>query len=160
MTKKSPPNWPQTSTVNEQSLKILHPKIEINVLKLCKQGYTMYDNGEIKSALRKFYSAWTLLPKPQTQWQEAAWVLTALGDAYFTKGDYKNGQQALLSALHCPAGSGNPVIHFRLGQCLFELGNLDDARIQFNKAIDHGGKKLLEQANQDYWALVTNLQDK
>ena len=117
---------------------------------LCQQGYQSFDSEDHKTAIRHFFSAWTLLPKPQTQWQEAGWVLTALGDAYFAKSDFQNGEQALLSALHCPDAKGNPIIHLRLGQCLYELGNTEAARLQFQHAIDSGGKALFEREDEKY----------
>jgi|TARA_B110000908_G_C10261475_1_gene459574 tetratricopeptide (TPR) repeat protein len=117
---------------------------------ICQQGYLLFDNGNFKSAIRQFYSAWTLLPKPQTQWEEAGWILTALGDAYFNKGDFDNGREALRSALHCPKASGNPFIHLRLGQCLFELGELGLARTHFQKVKDRGGAELLAKEHHKY----------
>lgn len=128
----------------------LKPAISEKVLELCQQGYTLYDRGDIKTALRRFYSAWNLLPKPQTNWQEAGWVLTAIGDAYFAKGDHESGKQALLSALHCPLANGNPVIHLRLGQCLFELKEYTAAKQQFGEVITQGSLTLLKKEDPKY----------
>jgi len=138
----------------ETTLKQQRPEIESQLMSLCRQGYALHDSGDFKNALRKFYSAWALLPKPQTQWREATWVLTALGDAYYSKGDYDNGQRALTSALYCPEGMGNPVIHIRLGQCLSELGDNDAARAEFAKASEYGGETLLREQDLRYLALL------
>jgi len=35
---------------------------------------------DFKSALRLFYQAWLKVPKLQMQWDEAGWMLTAIGD--------------------------------------------------------------------------------
>ena len=123
---------------------------------LCQQGYAFYDQGDFKTALRRFYMAWTLLPKPQTQWQEAGWVLTALGDAYFAKGEYENGREALMSALHCPKTQGNPFIHLRLGQCLFELGELEEARRELKRTVEHKGEGLFDKEDPKYYAVLTS----
>lgn len=117
---------------------------------ICQQGYQLYDSGDIKSALRQFYSAWTLLPKPQAQWEEAGWILTALGDAYFAKGDFESGREALSSALHCPKAPGNPFIHLRLGQCLFELGEFNDAQTHFQRVREGGGAELFAKEPRKY----------
>ena len=119
----------------------------------CEQGYLLFDQGDYSAAIRQFYSAWTQLPKPQTRWQEAGWVLTALGDAYFAKGDFDNGNHALRSALHCPKAAGNPVIHLRLGQCLFEMNDRDGAREQFQLVRDNGGDALFNNEDPKYGAL-------
>lgn len=121
---------------------------------LCQQGYALFDRGDIKTAIRQFYSAWTLLPKPQTQWQEAGWILTALGDAYLAKGEYQNGKEALSSALHCPNAYGNPVIHLKLGQCLFELDDSRGAKQQFELVQANGGQTLLDREDPKYSELT------
>jgi tetratricopeptide (TPR) repeat protein len=131
----------------------LDPTIADKILKLCQLGYELFDAGDIKTALRRFYSAWNLLPKPQTQWEQAGWVLTALGDAYFAKGDFSNGKESLLSALHCPKALGNPVIHLRLGQCLFELGETALAQQQLRLVRQYGGQQLIDKEEPKYHAL-------
>ena len=121
---------------------------------LCNQGYLFFDKGDTKAALRLFYQAWTILPKPQNQWLEAAWVLTALGDVYFAKGDYEYGREALLSALHCSKAMGDPVIHLRLGQCLLELGQHSAAQLQFKQVLKNGGEALFKKENNKYFELL------
>lgn len=132
----------------------LDPNIARQIRECCEQGYKLYDEGDFSRAIRQFYLAWTRLPKPQTQWQEAGWVLTALGDAYFCKGDYESGKQALLSALHCPEANGNPIIHLRLGQCHYELGELPEAADQFIRVQDQAGDNLLSGEDPKYRSLV------
>ena len=138
-------------TDSEQTLQA---DISNKIKQLCKQGYEIFDRGDAKAALRCFYSAWTLLPKPQTLWQEAGWVLTALGDVYFAKGDYEQGREALLSALHCPHALGNPIIHLRLGQCLYELRNETEALDQFRLVVKNGGEALFQKENKKYLQLL------
>jgi tetratricopeptide (TPR) repeat protein len=152
MPESSCPESPQSAAT--MTLKQQRPEIESQLMTLCRQGYALHDKGDFKNALRKFYSAWALLPKPQSQWVEATWVLTALGDAYYSKGDYENSQRALNSALYCPEGMGNPVIHIRLGQCLSELGDNDAARAEFVKACEHGGETLVLAQEERYLALL------
>ncbi len=133
---------------------ILEQAIADKTRELCQQGYELFDAGDIKTAIRRFYNAWTLIPKPQTQWQEAGWVLTALGDAYFAKGDFENGREALLSALHCPKAMGNPIIHLRLGQCFFELNQPDKAAQQFELVTNHGGAELISKEDPKYMTVI------
>ncbi len=138
------------------TLLTLDVTIATKAREICQQGYLLFDDGDIKSALRQFYSAWTLLPKPQTQWEEAGWILAALGDAYFTKGYFESGREALSSALHCPKASGNPFIHLRLGQCLFELGELNDAQTHFQRVGEGGGAELFAKEPLKYQNLLPN----
>lgn len=123
---------------------------------LCQQGYDLYDKNDYKVAIRHFFEAWNLLPKPQTQWTEAGWVLTALGDGYFKALNYKSGAEALKSALHCPGTANNPFIHLRLGQCLFEQQLFEQAKQQLSLAHQLGGDKLLSSEHPRYLELLNN----
>ena len=113
------------------------------IRELCYEGYQQFDQKQYKSALRKFYQAWTLLPKPQTQWPQATWVLTAIGDAYYAKGEFSNAIEALNSALHCPDGADNPLIHLRLAQSHQSLGDTATAEARFLSAAASGGKQFI-----------------
>ena len=114
--------------MSNEDASTLNPALQRSVRDLCREGYASYDAGDYRQAIRHFFAAWTRLPKPQTQWEEAGWVLTALGDAYFAKGSYEQAREAMESALHCPGTAGNPFIYLRLSQALYELGQREQAR--------------------------------
>ncbi|WP_019529102.1 tetratricopeptide repeat protein [Dasania marina] len=120
----------------------------------CLQGYELYDQADYKLAVRHFYKAWALLPKPQTQWLEAGWVLTALGDSYFKLGNYHSGIEALKSALHCPDTDNNPFIHMRLGQCYYKNHQRGMAAISLQTAFKIGGEKLFYKEDACYSDLL------
>lgn len=140
----------QTLTGNDNSADTLDAGLADQIRDLCQQGYALYDQRDFSGAVRQFFSAWTLLPKPQTHWREAGWVLTALGDAYFAKGNYESGKEALLSALHCPGTRDNPIVHLRLGQCLLELNEPNDARKHLEFALQQGGSQLYAKEDDKY----------
>lgn len=134
----------------KQSSTTLNTDTHDKIREICELGYQYFDDGDTKKAIRQFYSAWALLPKPQTDWEQAGWILTALGDVYFSTGNFISGREALNSALHCPKATGNPLIHFRLGQCEFELGAIDNAQQQFKLAKQNGGSHLFTEENAKY----------
>jgi len=117
---------------------------------LCAEGYRHYDNRQYKEALRLFYMAWTALPKPQTDYEQGGWVLTAIGDCYFRTEQWEQGRESLSSALHCPHMRGNPFIHLRLGQCLLELGKKEVACEHLEQAYMNGGSKLFQNEAPKY----------
>lgn len=123
---------------------------------LCAEGYALYDNANYPLALRKFYQAWMLLPKPQTDFSEGGWILTAIGDSYFRSGQYEQGREALASALHCEGMIDNPFIHLRLGQCLLELDIPGIGCTHLGIAYERGGRKLFEKEAPKY--LIAALQ--
>ena len=122
----------------------------LQVRALCAQGYGCYDTGDFKQALRHFYQAWMLLPKPQTDFVESGWVLTAIGDSYFCSAQYEQAKEALASALHCEGMIDNPFIHLRLGQCLLELGQQGPACTHLGLAFERGGRKLFDKEAPKY----------
>lgn len=134
---------------------ILAPDLATKVRRLCYRGYQYYDEGDFQLALRTFYQAWLALPKPQTQWREAGWVLTAIGDAYFRIGKHQQACEALTSAMRCPGATRSPFAHLRLGQALYELEQLAQAQDVLRKAIEMGGSDLFAREDAKYRRLVS-----
>lgn len=128
----------------------LDAALDKRVRQLCAEGYRIYDDGDFETALRRFYQAWTLLPKPQTRFETSGWVLTAIGDAYFAKRNFGAGIEALRSALFCPNTVGNPFVHLRLGQCYLEQQLTDDADRHLARALYSGGAELFNKEVPHY----------
>ena len=105
----------------------LDDEVNEGIQKLCAEGDALAKKRNYPAALKKYWAAWDMLPEPQTEWVAATWILAAIGDANFLGGDYVAGRDNLSMAMHCPDAIGNPFLHLRLGQCQFELGNLDRA---------------------------------
>lgn len=126
---------------------------------LCQTGDEAADEGDYPAALAQYWAAWDLLPEPQTNWEAATWILTAIGDANFLSGDYVAGRDNLSLAMQCPDAIGNPFLHLRLGQCQFELGNLDRAADELARAYMGAGEDIFEDEELKYFAfLKTRLQ--
>jgi hypothetical protein len=80
--------------------------------------------------------------------------------ANYLGGDYVAGRDNLANAMHCPAAIGNPFIHFRLGQCQFELGNLDRAADELMRAYMGAGREIFDQDDPKYFQfLATRAKD-
>lgn len=124
--------------------------LENKIRDVCAQGYQHYDDGHFKEALRLFYQAWLELPKPQSQWPQATWVLSSIGDCYFRLGQFEQGQESLNSALHCPEGEQSAFIQLRLGQCLFELQQPFLARKHLQEAYSIAGASIFKDEDNKY----------
>lgn len=120
----------------------------------CADGYALYDAGAYKDALRLFYQAWLLLPKPQTDHEAAGWVLTAIGDTYFRLGQYRQGREALISAFHCPNTVHSAFAHLRLGQCLWELDQQDQAQAALLEAYKIAQMDIFAAEDSKYHAVI------
>ena len=125
---------------------------------LCAEAYRSYDKSDYRKALRLFYQGWVLLPKLQTRYAEAGWVLTGIRDSYYRLKLYIPGSEALRSADHCPHTHGNPFIRLRLGQCLYQLGERASARTYLLQAHRLGGQDLFaDAADQIYLDAIADL---
>jgi len=127
------------------------------VRQLCADGYRLYDSGDYRLALRAFYQAWLLIPKPQTDYTEAGWVLTAIGDSYFRLGQYATSSESLQSALYCPEADKSAFLQWRLGQCLWHLQRPSEARKLLFRAYKMTGESIFENEDLCYRQVIADL---
>lgn len=127
------------------------------IKRLCAKGDRLAERSQYSAALKHYWSAWNLLPEPQTDWEAATWILAAIGDANFLSGDFVAGRDNLAVAMHCPDAIGNPFLHLRLGQCQFELGNLDRAADELARAYMGAGNEIFKGAEKYFEFLKTRL---
>ncbi len=125
-----------------------------HVKNLCLTGDSLADAGELPAALESYWAAWALLPEPQTDWDEATFILASIGDANFLGRDFEAGRDNLSNAMNCPNAIGNPFIHLRLGQCQFELGNQERAADELARAYMRAGPDILESEDPKYFAFL------
>ncbi len=97
-----------------------------------------------------------MLPEPRTNWQAAIWILGAIGDANYLGSDFAAGRDNLSLAMHCPDAIGNPFLHLRLGQCQYELGNMDRAADELARAYMGGGTELFDDDDPKYFTFLTS----
>lgn len=135
-------------------------ELNLQIRHQCAEGYARYDQGAFKDALRLFYQAWLLLPKPQTDYEAAGWVLTAIGDTYFRMSQYEQGREALESALYCPRADESPFVHLRLGQCLWELLHPESAQSHLLQAYAIGQVEIFAAEDQKYYVAIADCLDR
>lgn len=126
------------------------------IKRLCADGDELAGRQAYSDALTSYWAAWDLLPEPKTQWEAATWVLVAIGDANFLGGDYAAGRDNLASVMRCPGAIGNPFIHLRLGQCQFELGNLDRAADELMRAYMGAGREVFDKDDPKYFRFLAS----
>jgi tetratricopeptide (TPR) repeat protein len=124
--------------------------IHEKITELCQAGDAFADVGDYVEALERYWAAWDLLPAPKTNWQAATWILAAIGDANYHGRDYAAGRDNLSMAMHCPEAIGNPFLHLRLGQCRFELNDLDAAADELARAYMGAGLDIFRNEDRKY----------
>jgi len=123
---------------------------DAKIKELCARGDQHAEANQFTEALTAYWSAWDLIPEPKTDWEAATWVLAAIGDADFLSRDYGAGRDNLSNAMACPGGIGNPFLHLRLGQCQFEVGELDCAADELMRAYALAGPDIFKDQDPKY----------
>ena len=129
----------------------LDPLIHSEIQDICKKADKLADRGYLQDALTEYWKAYNMVPEPKTEWDATLWILVAIADANFLGCDYQTGIDNLSSAMHYPEAIGNAFIHLRLGQCLFETGNLDKAADELTRAYALEGEDIFKSENPKYF---------
>jgi tetratricopeptide (TPR) repeat protein len=132
----------------------LNSAVAARIDAIAEQGTSLADRGDYDAAVRQYVNALELLPEPITQWDEATWLLTAIGDVQFLAGRFEEARLALSDCMHCPGAIGNPFIHLRLGEAQFELGDLPRAADELTRAYMGAGDEIFSQESPKYFAFL------
>lgn len=116
----------------------------------CARGEDLSEGKKFREAIVEYNKAWALLPDPKGNWNASTWILAAIGDAAFSGGFTDLAKQAFDDVMLCPEALGNPFIHLRRGQILFDGGNLDAAADELMRAYMGGGPELFEAEAPKY----------
>ena len=116
----------------------------------CQIGDELADGGSYLDALDHYRTAWELIPEPKNIWNASTWVLAAIADSCLAAGYLTSGKEALLYALDCPGGLGNPFIHLSLGKVFFEEGEMDRAADELMRAYMGGDLEIFEGQDPRY----------
>ncbi|MBK9064833.1 MAG: tetratricopeptide repeat protein [Acidobacteria bacterium] len=132
----------------------LDDRIHSEVTRLSEQGNAASEAGDYEKSLALFRQALKLLPKPIQRWDAGGWLMTAIGDTHFLKGDYAAAASALKEALEFPKTLGNPFVHLRLGESVYELGESARAADELTRAYMGGGEELFDGEDPKYFRFL------
>ena len=136
----------------------LDDRVHENIKFLCTEGDALAERGDYEGALAKYETAWVLLPEPRAKWEAATWILATIGDAQFRKRDFDGAAETLQDAMHSPKAIGNPFLHLRLGESLFEIGQRQRAIDELARAYMGAGREIFDNEDPKYFeALKTVL---
>jgi tetratricopeptide (TPR) repeat protein len=131
--------------------------LHTEITRLSEEGNQLLEGGAYAEARLRWQRAWDLLPEPREEWEAATWLLTSIGDSYYSERRFVEALQPLQQAVFCPNGLGNPFIHLRLGQVQFELGNWDRAKDELARAFMGGGDEVFQGDDPKYWRFIREL---
>lgn len=128
----------------------LDDKTYDKITQLSKEGNKLLNSNNFDASVEKFNEALNLVPEPKTDWEASTWLYTAIGDAFFLKGDYNKSLNSFYDAYNCPDAEDNPFINLRLGQCLLELEQTDKAEDFLLRAYMLDGTKVFRGEEKKY----------
>lgn len=129
------------------------------VERLCAEGEEFVAQARYDAAVLRFTTAFRLLPRPQYRWTNTPRILASIVDAAFCKHDYFSAMEAALGALECPDVNDNPALRMKLGQILYEQGELLAARQEFAFALERGGPEVFDDEDPKYWEFMGGATD-
>ena len=116
----------------------------------CRNGDGLAAEGRGEEAVAEYNKAWMLVPEPRNAWEASAWILAAIADCCFLLGKWNPARNALDYAMTCPGAIGNPFLHLRRGQVLFEQDEAKAAANGLMRAFMAGGQELFEDQDGKY----------
>lgn len=128
----------------------LYSRIE----KYCALGDELIETGDFDEAIQNYNMAKGLLPEPVYDWEAATWIFVALGDAFYLSFRYQDALNNLREAQKCYGGIGNPFILLRIGQCYYELNDMENAKKYLLQAYMVEGEKIFENEDCKYFDVI------
>lgn len=120
------------------------------VKQLCATGDAAAEKEQYRDAISWYRRAVELLPVPVTAWDAAAWIFAAIGDAQFLSGDSLAALEAFDKAMESPNSFGNPFLHLRRGQALFDLGRKEQAANELTRAYMLEDENIFDNEDPKY----------
>ena len=128
----------------------LEDAVREDVAAHCATGDAFAQAGRLEEALSAYNTAWKRLPEPQYRWEAATAILTTIGELALAAGRPLAARKAFEYAMSCPGGSGDPHLHLRFGQVLFDAGELDRAGDELMRAYRGGGEEVFGRDDPKY----------
>jgi tetratricopeptide (TPR) repeat protein len=126
--------------------KAVHAKI----VRLCKEADDLVESGQEPEAQAKYTEAWDIVPEPKENWEASTWILSSAGEMHHRNKRTEKALNCFLRAVQCPTGLGNPYVHLRIGQCLYEVGDMAGAGDNLTRAYMGAGEEIFAKEDPKY----------
>ena len=123
----------------------IHDQIE----RYCEQGNDLFDEDDFLGAIAIWQKALDLIVDPNEDWNEVLWFKVSIGDSFYMIDEYEKSLDSLLDALNYPEANENAFIHFRIGQCYYQLGDKDNSKNSLLKAYMLAGKEIFDEHEEE-----------
>lgn len=136
---------------------MLDDKIYEKIQNLCEIGDELAEGEQYGKAIDKYTKALKLIPEPKYIYEASTWVYTAIGDSFYLAEDFENALDNFNQALKCEGGLGNPFIVLRIGECFYELDNIERAKYFLLQAYMIEGEDVFSEEDEKYFKLIGDM---
>jgi tetratricopeptide (TPR) repeat protein len=134
----------------------LQDELYRKISSICSKADNLVDTFKYDEAINMYLKALYLVPEPKRDWEASTWIYTALGDTCYMKKDFDASKNYLFDAVNCPKGIENPFIMLRLGESLFELGEVNKAKEYLLRAYILEGYAIFDSEEDKYFKVIKN----
>ena len=134
-----------------RSVKDLEPELKREVVELCQKGMDQADIERYEVSNRTFAKVYDLLPEPKEEWKAYAWLQASRGDNCFELKEYAEALDFFKIAVDSDSDyRTNGFVRMRIGQCLYELKQKEEAEVSLKLAYELGGEDIFEDEKAVY----------
>ena len=128
----------------------LEKKIFAKIQTFNENAEDMIGAEKYSDAIKEYQKAWNTLPEPRQLWDAGLWIKVGQAECGLALNDYATAKQKLLDAMLCSGAVSNPLVHFLLGICCYELGEPACAKEELQLAYDLEGESIFQEGDEKY----------
>lgn len=141
----------------EYELVFLPDTIGGQVEQLSMRADLLMEKGEFEEAIQLYQQGLEIIPEPKSTYEATLWFLVAIGDAYWYLREWEHARPYFEQCLKVLGGTENPFVRLRLGQILYEMGDLVAAQQQLQHGLEMEGEVLFEDEDEKYLKLASTM---
>lgn len=132
----------------------------LTVKDISKKAKHLTLKGKFKTSIEEYKKGVALLGEPVMESKYAVMLFSGIGEAYFLQKKWEEALEYYGYAVKSKGGLGEPLIHLRLGQLRYELGDMEKAKDELIRAYMGAGDIIFEAEYPKYFNLIRDIINK
>jgi len=116
--------------------------------------------GNYQASIKEYQKGLDILGEQAMKSKYAVMLFSGIGEAFFLEKKWEDALAYYGYAVKSEGGLGEPLIHLRLGQLRYELGQMEKAKDELMRAYMGGGDLMFEGEDSKYFDLVHEIVNK
>lgn len=124
---------------------------------ITKKAEELAFNSNHQASIDKYKEGLDLLGEQVMSSKYAVMLFSGIGEIFFLEKNWENALEYYGYAVNSTNGLGEPLIHLRLGQLRFEMGDIEKAKDELMRAYMGGGDLIFEGEDSKYFQLIRKI---